>query len=130
MKYRHLLLALPLVLGGCATLLTGGVNNPLTPKIALTLHASFDAGVVVAAGDYAYLPRCPAPQPCSQQAVVNKLRSYINPAEATLTKLDQWAEGNSTLNGVSLYQAAILAIQTAQTYASSNGLTFTPATGT
>lgn len=107
-----------------------GGSNPLTPRLALQLHTAFDGGVVVAAGDYAYLPRCPAPAPCSDQQAVDQLRVYVNSAEAALQKLDQWALGNTTLDGAALYQAALLAVQAAQQFATSTGLRFTPATGT
>lgn len=130
MKLRFLLLLPVLFLSGCLGVLTGSTSNPLTPRSALILHATFDGGVVVAAGDYAGLPRCPAPAPCSQQSVVNTLRIYVNKAEDTLRQLDQWALGNTSLNGVALYQAALIAVQTAQSFAISNGLSFAPAQGT
>lgn len=130
MNLRALLLVPMIVLGGCTTtaIITGGIANPVTPARALTLHSTFDGGVVVAAGDYAYLPRCPAPAPCSDQKVVNQLRVYVNGADGVLNQLDKWAEGNATLDGAALYKAAIKAIGDAQSYAQSNGLKFTPAT--
>lgn len=128
---RKLLIAslfLPLLaLAGCGTLgsiLTGGVANPLTPARALSIHAAFDGGVVVAAGNYAALPRCPAPQPCSSQQIVNTLRTYVNSAESALNKLDAWALGNSSLDAAALYQGAMVAVQTAQEYAAKTGLQF------
>lgn len=136
MKKVLLVLAL-FSLGGCGAffhtagpILGGQVGNPLTPRIALQLHTAFDGGVVVAAGDYAYLPRCPAPAPCSDQQMVNQLRVYVNSAEITLQQLDQWALGNTALNGPALYQAALIAVATAQQFAASAGLRFTPAAGT
>ncbi len=118
------------LLGACTTtaVLTGGIANPVTPARALTLRATFDGGVVVAAGDYAALARCPAPAPCSDQKVVNQLRVYVNGADGVLTQLQAWALGNASLNGADLYTAAITAVTDAQSYASSNGLKFTPAT--
>lgn len=122
-----------LALGGCQTalnVLSGGVANPLTPSRALVLHASFDAGVVVAAGNYAALPRCPAPAPCSDQKVVNQLRVYVNTAERVLSQLDDWAQGNPKLDGPALFSAAIGAVSAAQEYATQNGMHFIPASGT
>lgn len=130
MRFRFLLLLPVLFLSGCLGVLTGSTPNPLTPRSALILHATFDGGVVVAAGDYAGLPRCPAPAPCSQQSIVNTLRVYVNKAEDTLRQLDQWALGNTSLNGVALYEAARIAVQTAQNFATSSGLNFAPAQGT
>lgn len=135
---RKILLVVSLLaLGGCASffhdagaILGGTVGNPLTPRAALQLHTTFDGGVVVAAGDYAYLPRCPAPAPCSDQKIVNQLRVYVNGAEDTLRQLDQWALGNTALNGPALYQAALIAVATAQQFATQTGLRFAPATGT
>lgn len=133
MKLRFLLLLPLLALSACGTfgsIISGQVENPLTPSRALIMHATFNGGVVVAAGEYAYLPRCPAPAPCSQQAVVNQLRVYVNNAETALRRLDDWALGNASLNGPALYEAALIAVQTAQNYATSGGLRFISATGT
>lgn len=135
MKLRALIIvpALVMTLAGCQTavqLLTGQTKNPLTPQYALAVHAGYDAGVVVAAGKYAGLPRCPAPQPCSDQAVVNKLRVYVNAGETALNNLDQWALNNPRLDGPALFAIAIGAVTTAQKYALEYGLSFTPAPGT
>lgn len=125
------LLFLPLLaIAGCGTIgsvLNGSVSNPVTPNRAATLHAAFYAGVLAASADYAGLPRCPAAQPCSDQKVVGQLRTYVNGAEASLTRLDGWALGNTSLNGPALYQAALLAVTTAQSFALGNGVAFTPA---
>lgn len=133
MSINRLLLAGSLAMGlaSCATLgiLSGGVKNPLTPQFALTMHASFDLGVVVASGRYADLARCPAPQPCSQQVVVNSLRKYVNAAEDVLNQLDEWAYGNPRLDGPALYAAAVGAITTAERYATQFSLKFTPVPG-
>lgn len=115
-----------LALAGCNTvgsIITGSTANPVTPKAALQLHAAFYATVAVPAAAYNRLPRCShAPAPCSSQAVVNKLRLYVNSANATLKQLDQWALGNSSLNGPALYQAASIAISTAQSFNAANGV--------
>lgn len=130
-KALAILLIVPLIaLAGCSQtlqLLSGGINNPITPSRALALHAAFDGGVVVAAGRYAALPRCPAANPCSSQAVVNKLRTYVNGAEATLDKVDQWAAGNTSIDIQAIYQAAIIAVTEAQSFGRDNGLKFTDA---
>lgn len=133
MKLRALLIIPILALAGCATalqVLTGQVDNPLTPQFALSVHAGYDAGVVVAAGKYAGLQRCPAPQPCSDQAVVNRLRVYVNAGESALNDLDKWALGNARLDGPALFALAMGAVTTAQKYALEYGLHFTPAPGT
>lgn len=115
-----------LALAGCNTvgaILTGSVTNPVTPKAALQLHAAFYGTVVVPAASYNRLPRCShAPAPCSKQAVVDKLRLYVNSTNVTLKSLDQWALGNTSLNGPALYQAATIAISTAQAFNSANGV--------
>lgn len=134
MKLRFLfLLPLLLLLAGCGTvgdILLGNVDNPLTPQYALAVHAGYDAGVVVAAGKYAALARCPAPQPCSEQTVVNNLRKYVNAGEDALNQLDAWALGNTRLDGPALFALAIGAVTTAQKYALEFGLTFNRAPGT
>lgn len=130
---RALLIVSMLALAGCQTaiqVLTGQVDNPLTPQFALAVHAGYDAGVVVAAGKYAGLQRCPAPQPCSDQVVVNKLRIYVNAGERALNDLDQWALGNPRLDGPALFALAMGAVTTAQQYAREYGLSFISAPGT
>lgn len=126
MKTLYALLLIPmLALAACGPIagtLTNPVDNPLTPKIAYDLHASFAGGVVVASAHYAGLVRCPAPAPCSEQKVVDAMRSYINKADASLRDLDAWAVGNTKLNGPALYQAALLAVTTAQSFATTNGV--------
>lgn len=126
MKIRHVLahvlagVVLAVGLVGCATVgavVSGSVANPITPARALAFHASFYAGVVVAAGHYADLERCPAPTPCSEQAVVDKLRQYVNGAEGTLVRLDDWAQGNSRLDGPALFALAKGLVVTAEQYA-------------
>lgn len=121
-----LAVTLALALAACTTagaIISGSVDNPLTPKVALQLHTSFVAGVVVPAAAYAKLPRCSrAPAPCSEQTVVNQLRTYVNAADALLKKLDQWALGNTALDGPALFRAATIAIQTAQSYAAAQGV--------
>lgn len=115
-----------LALAGCQTagaILTGSTANPITPRAALQLHSAFYATVAVPAASYNRLPRCShAPAPCSEQAVVKTLRKYVNSANATLKLLDQWALGNTSLNGPALYQAATIAISTAQAFNLANGV--------
>lgn len=135
MKLRVLAaVLLPLLaLAGCQTagaILSGQVDNPITPQRALAVHAAYDVGVVVASGRYAGLPRCPGANPCSQQAVVNNLRKYVNTGEDALNQLDVWALGNDRLDGPALYSAAMGAVLTAQKYALQYGLSFTPVPGT
>lgn len=114
-----------LTLAGCSTIgtagkiLTGGVANPLTPARALAIDNGFSGGVVVAAGLYAALPRCPAVKICSSQPVVDQMRNYIGKATALIDQLDEWALGNPAIDGPAIYSAALLAISTAETFASS-----------
>lgn len=123
---KLLIIALTLGLAGCnvaSDVITGSISNPITPKIALQLHTGFAGGVVVVAANYAALPRCSRnPQPCSEQAIVNTLRIYINNAERLLDNLDAWAKGNSNIDAPALYRAAVIAINTAKDYAAIKGI--------
>lgn len=126
MKRIAIAFAALLMLAGCGTLgsvVTGDTANPVTPTAAKTLRAAFIAGIVIPAGEYADLPRCSRnPPPCSKQAVVDGLRRYINPLSGTMKQLDAWANGNTSLNGPALYQAATIAIQTTKAFAKANGV--------
>ena len=114
-----------LALGGCSTVgavLSGNVNNPITPKVAYQIQASIDE-VAIAAGTYARQPRCPTAAPlCSDQNVVAQLRTYVNAGEAAAHKLNAFVLANPTLDAHAIYQAALDAVSVAQSFAISNGV--------
>jgi hypothetical protein len=104
-------------LGTAGAILSGSVANPVTPARALILHTTFKDSVEIPVAFYVALPRCShSPAPCSDQKVVNQARIYVNAAVKALRALDDWALGNTALNGPALFAAAQFAVAQARDY--------------
>lgn len=103
-------------------ILSGSVDNPVTPARALALRATFKATVLIPASVYVSWPRCSASSGpiCSKQSIVRQLRTYINPTVDLLRKLSAWANGNKALDGPALFRAASIAVSSAQAFATAN----------